>query len=723
MDLDRAQAIDTAFKYRTQQGDFPAAKSVVNSEAIHIDVAMQIFRSQCISRHLDLKARKLKSENKSFYTIGSSGHEGSASIAKAFRLIDPAFLHYRSGAFMAMRSMQAKQNEFIYHQCLSLVASSDDPISGGRHKVFGSKALNVAPQTSTIASHGPKAFGSAFALMLSKSFKGNDFFEYEPHAVVLASFGDASLNHSTMQGAINSTLWLAHQKTPMPIVWICEDNEIGISVPTPRDWVNSSISSRKNITYVQCDGLNFIDVYLKAKQAEHIARIERKPVFLHMRTVRLLGHAGSDVEFHYRTEKEILATESQDPLLHTARILHQEYNVTLIDILNIYHEIENQVLVSSNRALTTHRLQSATEVMQSIIPPKKDIKINLKIDNPPQNKFTVAQSLNSALREVLESIPQCVIFGEDVGKKGGVYWVTQGLQKKYGAKRVFDTLLDEQSILGTALGLAQSGFLPIPEIQFLAYTHNAIDQLRGEAATLPFFSNGQYTNPMVIRVPSFAYQKGFGGHFHNENAFAFLREIPGIIIATFSNPHDGATMLKNCVKLALEQQRVVVLMEPIALYHQKDLYTAGDGELLQNYPQLVQDPSKNNAKYTIISYANGMHLSKIAAKTLEDNYNIQVNLFDLKWLKPLPKNELLKFIDGNDAVFIIDECRKTGSISEEIITLFVEELSIPPKIKRITAKDSFIPLGDAWKYILPSAEEIVNTVNNTVKSMQPLDTN
>ena len=133
-------------------------------------------------------------------------------------------------------------------------------------------------------------------------------------------------------------------------------------------------------------------------------------------------------------------------------------------------------------------------------------------------ELTLAQAINAALTDVLATCQQAIAFGEDVGVKGGVYGVTRGLQKRFGAARVFDTLLDEQTILGGALGSALAGLLPIPEIQYLAYLHNAEDQLRGEAATLRFFSDGQYANGMVVRVPGLAYQKGFGGHFHNDNS-------------------------------------------------------------------------------------------------------------------------------------------------------------------------------------------------------------
>lgn len=126
--------------------------------------------------------------------------------------------------------------------------------------------------------------------------------------------------------------------------------------------------------------------------------------------------------------------------------------------------------------------------------------------------------------------PATLLFGEDVAQKGGVYTVSKGLLKAFGPRRVFNTLLDETMILGMAQGLANLGMLPIPEIQYLAYLHNAADQLRGEACSLQFFSNDQYRNPMLVRIAGLGYQKGFGGHFHNDNSIAALRDIPGLVV-------------------------------------------------------------------------------------------------------------------------------------------------------------------------------------------------
>ncbi len=184
----------------------------------------------------------------------------------------------------------------------------------------------------------------------------------------------------------------------------------------------------------------------------------------------------------------------------------------------------------------------------------------------------MSRIINWALTDLMLTHPEIVMMGEDVGRKGGVYGVTQKLTQRFGADRMIDTLLDEQSILGLAIGMAQNGFVPMPEIQFLAYLHNAEDQLRGEAATLPFFVSGQFTNPMVLRIAGLGYQKGFGGHFHNDNSVAVIRDIPGVILAVPSNGADAAMMLRECVRLAREEQRVVVFLEPIALYPMRDLH-------------------------------------------------------------------------------------------------------------------------------------------------------
>lgn len=731
---DRADIIEKNFIQSVSQLKFPQAKSHVALSEVKLthDDILDLFDSQLTSRHLDLHAKHLKLRNQSYYTIGSCGHEANAAVAKAFRKDDMAFLHYRSGAFMVQRLKYDASIDVEYDLLLSYVASSEDPIAAGRHKVFGSSSLNVPPQTSTIASHIPKSVGAAFGITAAKDAA------FEPtlaqDSVVLCSLGDASVNHSSAQGAFNSAQWIVNHGYPLPIVFICEDNHFGISVPTPKDWIKNTMQDRIGIHYIEADGLNILDVYRAAKQAEHIARVNHQPVFLHLDCVRLLGHAGSDIESQYISEKSIEENESNDPLLHTARILVENKILTSPQIIDLYKAKAANISKKAKRAVTRPKLNSAEEVMSSVVStkrvvkkypiPKKAVRKKVFGDTYKQlsKKRTLQQHINYALTDILLQYPNTVVFGEDVAHKGGVYRVTADLMQCFGQKRVFDTLLDETTILGTAIGMAHNGFIPIPEIQYLAYLHNAEDQLRGEASSLSFFSNGQFTNPMVIRIASFAYQKGFGGHFHNDNSIAVLRDIPGIVVAAPSNGPDSAKMLRACVRMAHEQGRVVVFLEPIALYMTKDLHSKGDNEWMFEYPKLDQEIGLGEIhvegegdEMVIISYANGYYLSRQATKVIEEQYGIKVKLIDLRWLVPLPQEALLEEVKNAQNVLIVDECRKSASISEALFTLLMENLSELPKLKRITGEDCFIPLGDAAQYVLPGKQDIIAAVEDMLE--------
>ncbi len=742
--LDRNTLVKENFKKNVLTQNFPHSDCLLTPQQAGLSESevIDLFETQVMSRVLDLQSRQMQKKGQSFYTIGSSGHEGNAAYAKAFRPTDMAFLHYRSGAFAIARGKQVPGETTLYDMLLSFSASKEDPISGGRHKVLGSKSLFIPPQTSTIASHLPKAVGAAYSVPLIKRLNSkrlNVEGEMPDDSIVICNFGDASSNHSTAQGAINAAAWAAYQSMPLPIVFVCEDNGIGISTSTPQGWVAANYKNRAGLEYLYCDGLNILDTYKTAKRAEFIARTLKKPVFLHVRTVRLLGHAGSDAEFVYRELADIEATEKQDPLLHTARILVENNILSVQQTVDIYLGLEQRIAAIGEQAASRPRLTSASEVKQSLLPqqvnntvitPQTTEQRSQLFKHEKHNlakKQHLAKLINWTLLDLMAQQPNIVLCGEDIGKKGGVYNVTTKLNERFGSNRVINTLLDEQSILGLAIGMAHNGILPIPEIQFLAYVHNAEDQIRGEAATLPFFSNGQYTNGMVIRIAGLAYQKGFGGHFHNDNSFAVFRDIPGVIIACPSNGADAVDMLRTCVKLAQEQQRLVIFLEPIALYMTRDLLEKGDDLWAFDYlpPAQTNVPLKLGSissvyegdfdakDVCIITYGNGYYLSRQAQLKLKAD-NINVKIVDLRWLAPLDTNEITKAISGFYKVLIVDECRQTASISEAIVTIVTENCQnnnlTLPQINRITAEDCFIPLGSAATTVLPSSDEIVQMV-------------
>ncbi len=726
--FNRAEVVDQNFTKFVTTGQLPAARTEIRlpESGLKPIELIDLFESQAISRHLDLRARILKNSNQCFYTIGSSGHEGNAVFGKVFRLDDMAFLHYRSGALMIQRAKQLPGSTPAYDAILSFAASSEDPIAGGRHKVFGSRPLLVPPQTSTIASHLPKAMGAALSIARAADLGTSATMAAD--SLVICTFGDASANHSTAQGAINAACWTAYQNIKMPLIFICEDNGIGISVHTPRSWIENSFAQRPALQYLKVDGLHLLDLHRKTKMLEEYVRTHRRPAFLHMETVRLLGHAGSDMEFNYHTLEKIESLEFNDPLLHSARILIENSVLSATEILNIYERTRSRIEHMSQYAIQQPKLLLPEQIRSVVTacadvrnaPARSDEAKREKIFGREYAKLStpqhMAKLINYGLADLLLRYPNTLIFGEDVAQKGGVYNVTDGLLSKFGAKRVFNSLLDEQSILGTAIGLAHNGFVPIPEVQFLAYIHNAEDQIRGEASTLAFFSQGQFTNPMVLRIAGLPYQKGFGGHFHNDNSLAVFRDIPGLIIAVPSNGADAVKMMRACVREAYEKGRVVVFIEPIALYMTKDLHQEGDKGWSFAYP----DPDEEiefgkfavhgqGKDITILTYGNGYYFSRQAEKILKDQHDIAVKVIDLRWIAPLDANAIAQEVKNDKNILIVDECRKSGSLSESLVSLLVEKLPLIPKIKVIAAHDCFITLGVAAAAGLPSRDEIVQT--------------
>jgi 2-oxoisovalerate dehydrogenase E1 component len=692
--------------------------------------ALEIFEDQVTSRLLDVAARELKKRNQGFYTISSAGHENNAIVGTLLRLDDPCFLHYRSGALMVARSRKLPGVDSVFDTLLSFCASADDPISQGRHKVWGSRAMWVPPQTSTIASHLPKAAGMAFALKTARRI--GQAGDLSDDSIVFCSFGDASANHATALAGFNAARYAVRRGGAAPILFLCEDNGLGISVSTPRNWIHDSFSNQLYLKYFEASG-EIDEAWDVIREAIDTCRRARAPVFLRLPVVRLWGHAGTDVETTYRTVDEIAAEEAKDPLLLNAKRLVETGVAAPADLRAIFKKTQARIDELMDESARRPKLTSVEQIVEPLAPYDErgcraladhaaapEAREKLFDGALPENakaptKRTMAAHINSALADEMLRFPEIIVFGEDVAKKGGVYYVTQGLQKKFGSGRVFDTLLDETTILGTAQGAAMAGLLPIPEIQYLAYIHNALDQIRGEACSLSFFSSGQFTNPMVVRVQGLAYQKGFGGHFHNDNSIGALRDIPGLLLATPARGDDAAKMLRGLVAAARECGRVALFLEPIALYHEKDLYEDGDGAWLFDYPQPgetllpgevgVYNPEARDL--LIVSYANGLRLSLRAARRLKDEFGLAARVIDVRWLNPLPFEAVRRHANECGRVVVADECRATGGGIAEALIANLAEYGFKGPMRSVRAEDSYVPLGAAANLVLISEEQIV----------------
>lgn len=808
-----------------------------------------LLEAQVTSRLLDHTARWLRAEHGlGYYTIGSAGHEANATVALALRPTDPALLHYRSGGFYVARSMQARAagiggGDPIVDVLRGMLARSTDQIAGGRHKVFGNRALSIIPQTSTIASHLPRAVG--LALSLDPAFgttlrreppdthrravaaswlddadspTSNDGVDvaqpsrtWPADAVVVCSFGDASLNHSTAQGALNWAGHAARAGQRVPIVFVCEDNRIGLSVATPGGWVESSTAGRAGVRTIRVDGADPVTTLRAVGDLVADVRVTGRPGLVHLDTVRFLGHAGTDVESAYRTPAELADDRAHDPIVGTARVAIAQGTCSADELAEWYLDLRSTIRSAALAVSDEPELTTADEVMEPLTsirptphargdstatvrshplrpPDPGDLHHRSKrpVLGPPvrrsatdaarpsspttrtgasgserpehhtsegsersdgshgseahgateptprptgtpngteptlpatespgrDERSTLARTINRALADLLDADPALVVFGEDVGRKGGVYGVTRGLRQRAGEHRVFDTLLDEQSVLGLALGSSLNGFLPVPEIQYLAYLHNAEDQLRGEAATLGFFSMHQYANPMVVRIASYAYQKGFGGHFHNDDSIAVLRDVPGLVIASPGHPSDAAGMLIACVEHARSRGAVCVFLEPIARYHDADLHAEHDGGWSAPYDPTPVPIGRartwgDGTDLTIVTWANGLYLSRRAQKRLADEHGIDARVVDLRWIAPLPLDDLVGEAEATGRVLVVDETRRSGGVGEGIVAELVHA-GFDGAIRRIAARDSFVPLGAAAELVLVSEDDVVD---------------
>jgi 2-oxoisovalerate dehydrogenase E1 component len=703
--------------------------------------AVAIFESAIQSRLQDLLSRELKDKGISYYTIGSSGHEANAICGALLRTTDTAFLHYRSGAFMAARLRQGRGETPFFDAMLSFCASAEDPISGGRHKVLGSPTTHVPPQTSTIASHLPKAVGFAMAMQRMERL-GLPTLGTPYDSVVYCSFGDASMNHATAQAGFHAAGAAALHAQPCPILFACEDNGIGISVRTPDSFVQRMMEPRTGIKYFACDSQDFPGVWATASKAIDYVRSQRRPAFLHTKTVRLMGHAGSDVEANYLPLEAIEQNEARDPLLAFADLLLRTGALSREQIVAIYDDTDRRLRRAAEEASKRRKLTTVAEI---VVPLALPAPATLTVEVAPEHRRLevfggklpeddprprhLAYRIPQALTDLFAAYPQAMLFGEDVAKKGGVYHATTGLYDTFGVGRVFNTILDETTILGLAQGLAQAGCLPFPEIQYLAYIHNALDQIRGEAASLQFFSSGKnhrdlpvhtpaFQNPMVVRVAGLAYQKGFGGHFHNDNSIGALLDIPGLILGVPTRADDAVLMLRTMTAAAHRHGKVCVFLEPIALYMQKDLHAANDGLWQFGYPApretmrlgegRIYEASADD-QLTIATFGNGLWMSLRVQKRLRAR-GIKARVFDLRWLNPLPIEQLKGHVRETGRCLVVDECRTThGGPSPLILAQLCEDPELAGCVlRRVAAVDSYVPLAAAANLVLvqePHIEE------------------
>ena len=465
-----------------------------------------LFDAQLESRHLDFAARWLQSQDKGYYTIASAGHESNAALGLLSRRTDRApLLHYRSGGFDAARAALGGQANPARDILLSLTSAQADPMSGGRHKVYGHPGLSdhSANLDHRIAPAQSSRLGLT-ALDLSRRVDHHSSFPYG--AVVICSFGDASVNHSTVAGALNAAAYLVHRNIGCPLLFVCEDNGIGISTPTPDGWSAAALQSVPGLRYRYVDGADPVSLLAVVTESLADVRESRAAGILHLRTVRFMEHAGSDAEIAYRSQTEILADYTKDPLAASANALVDAGILSPSEVLHEYDQVRQRVMDEAHECPCPGATGQQRKRHGASCPARgpscdrADARTRcttpglggrLPEDGPP---LTLAQTINATLTDLMVDHPNALVFGEDVAVRAASSASAVGCESASAASECSTPCWTNRRFWVLRSALLWLVSCRYPKSSIWQHLYNAEDQLRGEAATLGFFSNGQYRN-------------------------------------------------------------------------------------------------------------------------------------------------------------------------------------------------------------------------------------
>ncbi len=321
-------------------------------------------------------------------------------------------------------------------------------------------------------------------------------------------------------------------------------------------------------------------------------------------------------------------------------------------------------------------------------------------------KRNMVEAINRGLMEEMERDPSVMVLGEDVGKEGGVFRVTDGLQSKFGAQRVMDTPLAESGIVGVALGLAVKGFKPVAELQFMGFLPPALDQLISHISRIRNRSRGRYTCPMVVRMPY-----GGGIHapeHHSESIEAMLAHIPGIKVVIPSTPNDA----KGLIVSAIRDPDPVVFCEP------KRIYRAIKEEVSdEEYTVPIGEASvvREGNDVTVISWGAMVREVLRAAEMVKEG-GINAEVIDLRTISPMDHEAIMASVKKTGRAVIVHEAARTCGLGAEIIARINEKaiLSLEAPVERVTGFDTVFPLYKMEHHYLPSPERIVRGIRKVM---------
>ena len=655
---------------------------------------LDIYRNMILARKLDDREMTLLKQGKAFFHIGCSGHE-AAQLAAANNMkpsVDWAYPYYRDAALCLGLGMSGKD------QLLAFLAKDADPSSGGRQmpQHYGNKDLRIVTQSSPTGTQFLQAVGCSMSRKWEKSKE-----------IVYVSSGEGSTSEGEFHEALN---WSSREK--LPVIFHIQDNGYAISVPVSEQIAGSSVfdmvSGYENLAKYDVDGTNFFETNLAFQQAADRARKGKGPSVIVSRVVRLLSHSSSDDQRKYRSEKDLELDMARDPIIKFEKDCLGANVITKKDIKDIQSEVEKYIeeAVSWVENQDDPDPKTALDHIFSDISEPEEPEINSIND-----KIVMVDAINHALDEEMEVNKKMIVYGEDIADpKGGVFTATKGLTDKYGKERVFNSPLAEASIVGTAIGLAVTGWKPCVEIQFGDYIWPAMMQIRDEAACIRYRSNGAWTSPLVIRVAVGGYIHG--GLYHSQSIDSYFFNIPGIRVAFPSNASDAKGLLKSSLRMD----------DPVIFLEHKGLYRQGYAATPEPDKDYVLPFGKANLIeegdiLTIVTWG-AMVQKSIDAIKLCNLEKGDVDLIDLRTLNPIDWAAIHNSVEKTGKLLIVHEDLLTGGVGAEIAAKISDELfeELDGPIKRVAAKDCHVPYHDLLeKQVLPQTEQIVEAVNDLME--------
>ena len=686
------------------------------------DTLIRLYRTMYLSRRLDDREIQLKRQNKIYFQISSAGHEAvTAATALLLRPgVDWIYPYYRDRALCLMLGVTPLET------LLQAVGAKDDPSSGGRQMPshWGHNKWNIVNRSSCTGTQFVQAVGAAEAtlyyerhskaLAQAKRAPLGEFVSHEADEIVYVSSGDGA----TSEGEFFESLNVACAKR-LPMFYLIEDNGYAISVPVEVQTAGGSIARLvkgfPGLHISDCDGTDPLESYAVCKEAIQYVRERRGPALVHAKVTRPYSHSLSDDEKLYKTPEERETEARRDPLSKFSLFLVREGLMDQKEIEALEGEVDREVREAADQALAAEPPE-VPSIMVNVYSPDVDPTSAAFAAEPHPHGApkTMVEMVAATLMDEMSRDERITVFGEDVADasreetlrevkgKGGVFKATAGLQRKYGADRVFNTPLAEASIVGRAIGMATRGLKPVAEIQFFDYIWPAMMQIRDELCVLRWRSNGTFKAPAVLRVAIGGYLTG-GAVYHSQSGESIFTHCPGLRVVMPSTALDVAGLLRTAIRC----DDPVMFLEHKHLYRQpynRSEYPGPEFTIPFGKAKVV----KEGSQASIITYGAVVHRAEVAAAALERE-GISVEIVDLRSLSPYDWDAIAATVRKNHRVIVAYEDMLSWGYGAEIAARIGEELfdELDAPVKRVAALDTFCAYQPKLEdEILPQTDDI-----------------